>query len=391
MNPDGSWITGPTGSVAGGVFTWQTNESHANSPDRISISANDDIVAGDWSSANAGVWLISPDLTTNALLLGPIGEGNGVGAGVHGEEVGRPVLLGDPATNATLLTVDAEYPSSAPNSILVYSNITTATLPWENAPTIVGPCPTVPGLAEITGSGFYFYPSLFVGPSGYIYSGEYRSAPSTANPAAVQIFNPNTFAMLWQSRYTNNGTETDYFYTSTAGGSACLPTDIAISPDGKYLVAVGVDNHFTICALTNGIPNIATLFTIRPDRYVTQPGSGFGNEVAFDAADNIYMLGFNNFGLKEFTMGQSFVATTSGNATGTTNFGMVSLTPNIAVYATNNPVISQINTYNNPTNGYFTIVRTGPDGGTLTVNFTYAGTAGTYTTASAASVTLLHW
>ena len=44
-----------------------------------------------FSSANAGVWRIDPNLTTNQLLLGPIGMANGIGAGVHGSEASRPV------------------------------------------------------------------------------------------------------------------------------------------------------------------------------------------------------------------------------------------------------------------------------------------------------------
>ncbi|HEV2453344.1 MAG TPA: Calx-beta domain-containing protein [Verrucomicrobiae bacterium] len=394
LNSDGTVSTaGASGSTAG-VTTW-TAGSPYSSPDRISISSNDDLVVGDWSAANAGVWLIGPNLDTNELLLGPISFGNGNAAGVHGDEVASPILLGNLATGATLLTVDSDLSTVLPNSLLVYSNITAAAIAggsgWQTPPSRVGPEVAI-NFGSGPGKGVYLFPSLAVGPNGYIYSGEYRGGANgslgTGDPAGVQVYNPNTFAQLWNSRY--NGGKSDYFCTAAAGGSQCLPTDLAVSPDGKYLATVGVDNHLTICVLTNGIPDVATISTVPPLNFGSEYVAG-ATEVKWDLANNLYVLAAGTFGLTTWTLGQSATCTTFGNVNGTTNFSIVSLNPTVDVYATNNSVISQNNTYGNPTSGSFTIDRTGGSvSSALTVNFTYSGTAtnGTYIAGSTGRVVL---
>ncbi|HEX3626379.1 MAG TPA: Calx-beta domain-containing protein [Verrucomicrobiae bacterium] len=395
LNSDGSFSTaGPNGTNAG-VTTW-TAGSPYSSPDRISLAANDDVVVGDWSSANAGVWLVGPNLDTNELLLGPVGFGNGNSAGVHGDEVGTPVLLGDLTAGATLLTVDSDLSTVLPNSMLVYSNITAAAIAggsgWQNPPAKVGPEVAI-NFGSGPGKGVYLFPSLCVGPSGYIYSGEYRSGVNgslgSGDQAGVQVYNPNNnYTQLWNSRF--NGGKSDYFCTAASGGSQCLPTDLAISPDGKYLATVGVDNHLTICVLTNGIPDVGTITTVRPLNFGAQYADG-GAEVKWDLADNLYVLSGYGLGLTTWTLGQSATCTTIGNLNGTTSFSVLSLNSTVDVYATNNAVISQNNTYGNPTSGTFTIDRIGGSlSSPLTVNFTYSGTAtnGTYIAGSTGSVVL---
>ncbi|HEV2328453.1 MAG TPA: hypothetical protein VGY56_06660 [Verrucomicrobiae bacterium] len=393
LNSDGSVSTaGPNGTNAG-VTTWSPVVPYS-SPDRISIASNDDLVVGDWSTANAGVWLVGPNLDSNELLLGPISFGNGNAAGVHGDEVGGPILLGNLATGATLLTVDSDLSTVLPNSLLVYSNITSTAIAggsgWQNPPSRVGPEVAI-DFASGPGSSVYLFPSLCVGPNGYIYSGEYRGGVNgslgTGDPAGVQVYGYQITNRLFSSRY--NGGKSDYFCTAAAGGSQCLPTDLAVSPDGKYLATVGVDNHLTICVLTNGIPDVPTIYTVPPLNFGGEYADG-ACEVKWDRADNLYVLAAGTFGLTTWTLGQSATCTTYGNLNGTTNFAMVSLNPTVDVYATNNPVISQNNSYGNPTSGTFTIDRSGSLSLPLTVNFTYSGTAtnGTYTAGSSGSVVL---
>lgn len=394
FNGDGSLATvGQFGTNCG--YANFSLEGHAVSPNRLSIASNDDVVVSDWSVANAGIWLLDPNLTTNQLLLGPIGSASGT---VHGGIVSRPLVLGDLTNGANVLQVDGTYNptnSAGPyNCILVYSNITLSAISsgsgWTTAANKVGPEVAV-NAAETIGSGVYLYPSLCVGPNGYIYSGEYRSGPSKGTPGGVQVYDQNLNS-IWRSDYTNGSTSGDYFNTSVSGGSACLPTCVAVSPDGQYLCAVGYDGHFNICLLTNGIPNLASLYTVRPYIFTSSPGYGQDNEIAWDAADNLYLYSGSSsiLGIEAWTLGLSSTCTTYGNATGSTNFSNVSLTPTISVYATNPPVISQQNSYGNPTNGTFTIVRTGPAGATTTVNIKYSGTAtnGTYITGAASAVVL---
>jgi len=189
MYSDGSWgSAGPAGSTAG--VSWVTTDFHSVSPYKISVAADGRLIVGDWANANTGVWLVDPNLVTNEVLLGPVGAGPS--SGVHSGEVGRPVLLGDLNTGATLLTVDADFPTTQPGSILVYSNITASALStglgWQNAPDVVGPQVTL-NYNQTIGQGFYFCPSLCVGPNGYVYSGEYRGGVSAGDLASVQVYN----------------------------------------------------------------------------------------------------------------------------------------------------------------------------------------------------------
>ena len=394
FNSDGSYSSAGANGSAAGYANWQNAGTPYSSPDRISIASNDDLVVVDYSVANAGVWLIDPNLVTNQLLLGPVGSANGIAAGIHGNLPSTPLLLGDLNSGANLYVVNGDMPGVLTNSICVYSNITETALTggtgWQTAPSLIGPQVALPGNASTPNNGIYLFPSWSQGPSGYFYSGEYRSGTNTGlgsgDPAGVQVYS-STLHQLWNSRY--NSGKSDYFCTSATGPANTqeLPSDVAVSPDGKYLAAVAPDNHMTICLLTNGIPDVSTISIIRPKNVSSGEYNDGADEVKWDLADNLYVLGAGSFGLTTYTLGQSATCTTYGNLTGTTNFSTLSLNPTVNVYATNPPVISQINSHGNPTNGTFTIVRGGGNLGTpLTVSFGYSGTAtnGTYTTGSPA-------
>ncbi len=392
MNADGSFSTAGAGGSTAGV-AWVIGSPYS-SPDKISLAANDDLVVGDYSENNAGVWLVDPNLTTNQLLLGPIGDVNGIAQGVHGAEVGPPVLLGNITNGATLLTVDGDLYT---NKVEIYSNITLSALAasspngWQNVPDLTGPQVAINLPENPSGPGYYFFPSLQIGANGYLYSGEYRYGIGSGDYAFVQVYDRTFINQLWNSRY--NSGSSDYFYTEASGGNAKYsPTSVSVSPDGKYLATVATDNHITLCLLTNGIPNVSTISTIAPVRFYNNTGtltSDGGDEIAWDGADNMYVLSASDYGLTTWTLGQSATYTTYGNANGVTNFVGVTLTPSVSVYATNATVISEPNTHGNPTNTVFTLVRSGGNpGAPLTANFTYGGTAPStiYKVGSSASV-----
>ena len=397
LNPDGSW--GPAGSAGSsiGVTTWSSD--HDASPYKLSIAANDMVIVSDWSAPNSGVFMTDPNLTTNEVILGPLGVSGTTHISTsnnHGEITSRAWLLGDlnSGTGATLLTVDGTYPNPY-NCILAYSNITQSALTsgtgWQNAPATVGGQVAI-NFDAYLGTGVYVYPGLTVGANGLIYGCQYRSSVGNESGVpGVTVYNSSYTNRIWGSQY--NGGASDYFNTASSGaagtGGACLPVDVAVSPDCKYLATVNFDGHFTICSLTNGIPDASTIYTVEPDAFVAAGSFALDDEIAWDAADNLYVLSYSLQGLKAWTLGLSSQAITSGNASGSTAFNMAFLTTTVNAYATNNPVISQANTYGNPTSGSFTLVRSGGDlSAPLTVNFTYGGTAtnGTYTAGSTASV-----
>jgi len=401
MNPDGSWSTaGSAGSDVG--VTWVSD--HAASPYRLSISQNDMIIISDESAANAGVWMADPNLTTNQLILGPAGAPASSYisyANNHGQIAGRAWLLGDlnSPSGATLVTVDGTYPYGGPyNCITVYSNITASAISsgggWQNPPDVVGG-PISVNVSAYLGSGIYLDPGLCVAANGLIYGSHYRS--SVANESGipgVSVYDSSYTNLLWGSRY--NGGSSDYFFTASSGaigtGAACLPDDVAVSPDCKYLATANNDGHITVCSLTNGIPDVSTIYTIEPDVFCNS-SSGLGVSIAWDAGDNLYTLSYlYGYGIKAWTLGLSSQAITSGNINGNTAYNLGFLNTTVNVYATNNPVISQSNTHGNPTSGAFTLVRSGGNLSLpLTVNFTYGGTAtnGTYTPGNRGSITFL--
>ena len=383
MNPDLS-LAFPTVRAAG--VSWQNNTF---SPYRCYVADDDFLMIGDCSSTgtasspNDGVWRVDPNVTTNQLFLGPRGSANGLAAGVFGTIQSRPLLLGDPSKGpVTLLQVDGEFPAAnGYNSLLVYSNITLANLPWETAPDIQGPEIGLNLVSHTLGGNEY--PGLQTGPSGYIYAGTYRE--NYSNPL-LQIYSydatSGTFQQIWNSYYNNN--QADYFRT-TVNGLTHGTVDIAVSPDGKYVAGVSIDNWFVICPLTNGIPDVGNLF-------VNTPTSTSGNArgIAFDAADNLY-LSSSGLGLvQSWSLGITTTAKTTGNATGATAFSVVFPSTQVSVSAVTN-FASQggsNGTTGTPVPGMFTITRTNASGDYLTpvtVNFTLGGTAtnGVYTVSTA--------
>ncbi|MGH7940213.1 MAG: hypothetical protein ACREE6_14275 [Limisphaerales bacterium] len=272
FNADGSFISSNNAGV-----TWTVG--NANSPYRIAVAPDGYLMVGDYSSAGAGIWRVSPDLSSAQLFLGPLGDQtlNSTGAVVHGLVFSRPLLLG-PLTNngtTTLMYVDNDFPSTQPNSILIFTNITTNSLPWENPPTFIGP------EVGLNFSGLNnVYPGLTEGTNGYIYASEQRQNYVIPD---MDIYDATGTNLLWDSLVTVNSGP-DYFVTETGGGAGLQGlVDSAVSPDSAYLVGLAIDNHMTICSLTNGIPDDRTFFTVAPTSYAEN-----ARGICWDAADNIY-------------------------------------------------------------------------------------------------------
>jgi hypothetical protein len=352
----------------------------------INVGTDDFVNVSDYSSAKAAIWRLAPDLSASTLLLGPVGDSAGTTAGVHGEPIGTPLLLGSPSSSggATLLTVDSDFiPSFAPagssyNSLLIYTNVTVAGLPYETAPAIFGP--------EIGLNYQYLanaYTGLSVGPTGFLYASAYRNDYSRPN---IQIYDQTFTNQIYNSQY--NGGAADYFNVAAAGGTASGPVAAFISQDGKYLAALGVYNQLTICSLTNGIPDVSTIYTVTPTS-----GSPNGRGMCWDAADNIYVSSSGLGAIQSWTLGFTATATTTGNASGQTGFALTTPGTKITVYATNsvgNTIISQANTLGNATSGQFVITRAGNLSTALTIPFALTGTApaSSYTISSPSAVVL---
>jgi hypothetical protein len=396
LNSDLSGISTNSGGVA-----WLTSSSE---PYRLLVCDDDYLAVGSYSSAgHSGVWRISPDLTTNQNLLGPPGDTAGSAANSHGAQIGDCRLLGNMQNGdeCTLFTVDAgsfSFNSSQLNSLLVYSNLTLANIPRITAPDLLGPEITLNLSLQNN------YPSISVGPPNqlptrYIYISNRRDGPSGGS-ADLQIYAltnlvVNTSAgsgvnlsttpgAVWNSYY--NGTVNDYFAVNGTG-----PSDSSVSPDGKYFAAEGYgNNQIVVCSLTNGIPDVSTIYTVTNSGSTTAAGRG----VCWDAADNVYLASSGGGFFQEWTLGSTATAVTTGNASGPTGFALVLPSVEVGVVATNSiqtATVSQANSYGNPTNATFVISRSGNTASALQVFFSLGGTAAntTYSANHTTSVVLL--
>ncbi len=405
FNPDMSEAYEGAASPGGGCVWF----GGGFSPYRVFVAADDYLMVGDASIdysttvtgalQNDGVWRIDPNLQTAQLFLGPRGAANGISEGVHSTIQSRPVVIGNPSLGGpvTLVTVDGDDPSwiNGYNSLLVYTNITLATLPWQTVPDIQGPAIGLDISGQALGGneypGLQFYSGIWAnGPNAgqsfnYIYSGTYRD--NFAWPC-VQIYtndigNGNTLAEVWNSVTSIGGvinTGPDLFHITVEGLSHGT-VDVAVSPDGKFIVAQSVDNWFVIAYLTNGIPDSSRVFNNIP---TSTTGNGRG--IAFDAAGNIYSSSSGIGNVQEWSMGITATCVTTGNTNTSTGFSYSNPSTEVSVVATT-PNASQggsNGTVGTPVPGVFTITRSGSTASTLPVTFTLSGTAtaGVYTAQS---------
>ncbi|HEV2691696.1 MAG TPA: hypothetical protein VG347_02255 [Verrucomicrobiae bacterium] len=385
LNPDLSFTFGSATARNGGLTFGASGTGTGQSPYRLWVSPDDSIIVGDATTGGSAVYQIDPNVSTNTfnkLILGPVGNTAGLAAGSHGTVESRPLLIGSTnGGNAVLWQIDGDI--SPPNSLLSY-NIGSGPYPWTNPPSLVGP--NIGISLTSTALGGNEYPGLTRGPNGYLYTSTYRNDFSRP---VIQVYDATGTNILWnswtpdQTPYnvpgTANGTPSgDYFVKNIAGTSEGI-ADSAVSADGSYLVAMNLHNGIVVCALTNGIPNPATIFTVAGTG-TTSSARG----VAWDAALNYYLSSSGLGVVQEWSLGVTAKAVTTGNVSGQTNFGLTLPSTKVSVTATT-PFASQAG----PTPGVFTITRSSAvsadTNASLTVFFSIGGTATTNFTVSGAT------
>jgi len=353
LNADMTLINTNSGGVA-----WVTGSG--SSPYRLAVNDDGYVTVGDFASAHSGVWRIDPTLATNQLMLGPVSDTLGNAANSHGAIFSRPLLIGNLQSggSAVLYSVDAgdfAFNAAQLNSILIYSNLTLANLPRTTAPDLLGP-ETGLNIANLNNN----YPGITYA-NGYFYASNRRDAVSTI--PNVQVYESTNLTQVWNSLY--NSGNSDYFIINGMGLG-----DGAVSPDGRFFAGIGItDNHITVCALTNGIPDASSIYTIVNSNTTSQ-----ARGVCFDAADNIYVSSSGVGGIQQWSLGLTATATTYGNAAGQTNFALALPSTSVTVTAVTNQA-----SQSGPTIGVFTITRNSKVAGDLnsplTVFYTLSGTA----------------
>lgn len=378
--------------VTGQGLTARTNGYNMSAggssvPYHTSVAPDDSVLVTDWSDASGNLFSLPPNLDPNVSFnyvlkalsapgaaVTPVGAANN-----HGSVIGA-FIVGTGA-NTKLYTMDEDYQTDPTSGNVTELNsaweydIGSGPLPWGNAPNRKL---MTPYLATFSGQNqkceVYGH---------YLYTNQRRS-----NPPQHDLYITDLNNLQDPSTYNPSSTPWDAVWTSQDESIAEGYSDdvfrdtmtTSVSPDQKWLAAVIAGGSATITApdgstfanaandvivvpLTNGIPNI-------PARQVFHFGGfGFGRDVAFDAAHNLYMVSSGLGILQALDIGESTDVTTGTD--GTYDFETPATT--VSVAATTPTAYEQ-----GSVPGAFTVTRAAADiSQPLTVFYTVTGTAKT--------------
>ncbi len=386
----------PTNS-AGTAYPFAASTS---APWQLTVAPNGQVFICDWSDANGNLIYTDPEVDlydyalqalngTTAVI--PVGANNN-----HGSVQSVAVQGSISGSDMVIYSVDEDYQqdptlatASQMNSLWRY-DVGAGPLPYTGTPKLR----LVPPIAY-TSQGFN---SVSVGPNGYIYYNQRREngtgtrGVGTWSPSLMILdpnmyIDPTNFAALYDptnlpgvpnmelgglytltSNYWKHTTLGGFIWESqSASGDVGLSGDLllalaanSVSPDGKWLAGITVYNTIFMIPLTNGIPDL-TRFTS-----LVLGGSAYGRSIAWDPANNFYLVSSGLGQLRYYSLGLTATAITASDG----QFNLVVPSATVGVVATT-PVASE----QGPVSGVFRVTRTGGTGFPLPVNFTISGTA----------------
>jgi hypothetical protein len=377
MNADQTTALGK-GTNAYGTATFAN--SGTSGPWRMRVAPDNTLLVDDFSTTGAALWQFQPDLSDSNLVLSIIGQTAAAAAGIHGDFFGTPLMTGSLAAgNLVLWTADsgmgvpAGTTTGPGTSVGSYNcvfryDIGSGPLPWNQKPNYaytVG----LDGIAELR-------PEVDIGKDGKIIAGFGRA--NLSNPD-IQILSPDGTTLLYTSgNYppANLPPPSDPWNgISGSGSQGGMYAGVRVSPDGRYLASVDINNGITIASLVNGLPDDSSIFGI-----VNTPATGNSRGMDWDAANNLYVISSGQGLLRIYSLGITTTCITSNDLTGT-NGGFQMIVPSVtATVVATQPYASQ-NYINNsapgaPIPGVFKIsLGTNHLDGPVTVNFTRTGTA----------------
>ncbi len=360
-NSDLSDALGRSTNASGRVFS-----GDSLSPNRLFVAADGTLYVSDGGLTASTIWQFDPNVIafTNQIL-GAKGDADGIATGIHGRIASTPNVQGSIATgDLTIWNTDATLTPTF-NDIKRY-DIATGPVPWSNAPA------TVVNLGFPTLGSTLTQPStdLSLSPDGTkLFASFYRF--NNAIPA-LQVFDLNGTRLF--DTMTDSGLTIGIGPDPIQGAFGCR-----VSPDNKYVVVVDVSNNMYVMSLTNGIPDLASLYKIASDNTV-----GNHRQIGWDAADNILSMSSGQGQLRVYSLGFTTMAITSNDQFGT-NGTFQWIGPSTQVYVTG--VVTNAS-QSGPVSGVITLTRTNANNdysAAATVNFTLTGTAtnGTYTVSPA--------
>lgn len=366
------------GATALAQGTWVN--SAANGPWRLRVAPDNTVLVSDFSAAAAALWQFHPDLTDSNLVLSIVGQTEAQTAGIHGNFFGTSLMTGSLAEgNLVLWTADSSMavPSAAvaPNLVLgpgtsrgsfncVFRyDIGSGPLPWNSPPNYAYTL-GLDGIGSLR-------TEVEIGKDGKIIGGFGRANLSNGN---IQILDPTGATKLYDS-LQSQGNSADLWNGSLRNNQVGTYAGVRVSPDGRFLASVDINNGITIGTLTNGIPDEGSLFHI-----TNSPNVGNSRGMGWDAANNIYVISSGQGLLRAYSLGLTTTCVTSNDFTGT-NGSFQLVLPNVtATVVASTSAASQNYINSNPAGtpipGVFTIsLDKGQLSEPVTVNFTRSGTA----------------
>jgi hypothetical protein len=367
VNPDFTDALGYDDTAKTGGLTFLPGDSAATtgqrSPWRIEVGQDNNVYIADWSGTNGTLFRIDQDLITGETVLAGVGVLNW-NSSVHTTISSSPIVKGSLAgNNLQVWAVDGRWPTGGFNRLLRW-DINGTPLPYNSAPAAQLRTAGVPSVADISAD-------LDIAPDGKFFLTSFR-ATGTANVydpdrVNIRVLNTDGLTVLWDSLSNSLaiGLTTDAFANSRS---------IAVSPDNKKVAITKNDTHVWIMNLTNGIPDITTRTNITAfldgagaPYTSTSTSADSRRDVAFDAAGNFYSGNQNVEVIVVWSPGGTKTAITKSDGT----FLVESPQTVVNITATTSTANEQ-----GPTNGVFTLTRTGGDSsGSLTIPYTVTGTA----------------
>lgn len=363
--------TDAIGQGTNAVATSTFSASGTSGPWRMRVAPDNTLLVDDFSTASAALWQFQPDLSNSNLVLGIIGQTAAAAAGIHGDLFGTPLLTGSlAASNLVLWTADSGMATPAGTTLgpgtsvgsyncLFRYDIGAGPLPWTNPPNYsytLG----LDGIPELR-------TEMDLGKDGKIIGGFGRANLSNPN---IQILDPTGATVLWTSWQDTAGASDPWRGENAgAGQTGGTYAGVRVSPDGRFLASVDINNGITVAYLTNGIPDDSSLFGIP-----NTPTTGNSRGMSWDAADNLYVVSSGQGLLRIYSLGISTTCVTSNDFSGTNGSFFIAMPSLNASVTATTPQASQ--NYGTAIPGVFTItLNTNTLAAPLTVNFTRSGTA----------------
>ncbi len=335
----------------------------ANSPYRLQVADDGNVYISGFADGASGVFQASPDLVSlNNVLSGTTGPFP-LPAGQNHGSVLQAVVVGSTATNDMVIyTIDEDLSpehvagtgdgTALTNSVWRY-DINGSALPYSAMPTFVkdAPIPNVSNIFDLArgpdgklyfvqvrsngtdvsslqvldASGTTLFASL---PRSLTAEGDYDQVVSTASAGGVPLPSVNAADyVLWRKAVgttgdpvgaiptdgngdgTVNGADYDVWQSNFGVAAADILRNgnggPVISPDGKWMAFMQVNNNIMLIPLVDGLPDLANR------QAISVPNTtGNARQITFDAAGNLYYVSSGQQLLRELAPGGHTTAET---------------------------------------------------------------------------------